>query len=926
VRLRAGARGLQRKARWRQRGIEPFKTEGYICVANKLRKMKNLGFALVFTLFSTIAGATEGMWIPSLLSAAQIGEMQSKGLKLSAEDIYSVNKGSLKDAIFQFGGGCTAEVISPEGLILTNHHCGYSQVQSHSSLEHDYLTDGFWAMTRAQELPNPGLTAMFVVRIEDVTDQVLMGANAGSISSADMEKRVQAIIQKATMATYYEAEVLPFNYGNAYFLIVTETYNDVRLVGAPPSSIGKYGHDTDNWIWPRHTGDFSMFRIYANKDNRPADYSPDNVPLKPRHFLPISMEGVKEGDFTMVYGFPGRTQQFLPSYAVDYILNYGNPAKIGMRDRSLAVINAAMKADKQVNIQYAAKQSRIANSWKKMIGESFGLNRVNAIAKKQEFEKEFNKLAMQQESHKPYRDVLEKMKMLYGQDRDLNLAYDYYVEFVFFGPEILRYVQSFQKLVDNYATMSDEERAKEVAQLKSNAEGYFKNYVASVDADIMRTQLEFFMKGVKADYIPAELSQGHTRVKGDAGLYVTNLYQLTQFMSKDRVDALLARVSSKTIKKIAADPAYKLSIALYGMLRGTLGPEHGKLTQQITNQLYMYVKGIRAMMPDRTYWYDANSTLRLTYGEVEGSSPMDGMRYEPFATLDGVLQKYKRGDYEYDLPAKLLDLHARRDYGPYAENGKLIVCFTGSNHTTGGNSGSPAINGEGHLIGLNFDRSWESTMSDVMYNPDICRNIMVDVRYVLFIVDKFAGAGHLLKEMVLVTPEYRKEQRDKAVSGRIEAVSARIRGNANSPDLLSERGNLYLELGMNTEALNDFEAAIRADKRYAAAYMGRGKAELANGNCEASVQTFTKAIEVDKSNPEAHFSKGLALFEKGDYKQAIGAFGQAIQLKPDHYKAYYNRGICQHLLGKIPEGCSDLDMAQKLGGNREEWIFESVCK
>lgn len=870
--------------------------------------------------------AKEGMWIPSLLNAAQIGEMQSLGMQLTAEDIYSVEHGSLKDAICQFGGGCTAEVISPEGLILTNHHCGYGRIQSHSSLEHDYLTDGFWAMSRKEELPNDGLTVTFVVSIQDVTKEVLAGKEEG-LTSAQIEKRITTIIHKETMGTYYEGKVLPFNYGNAYFLIVTETFKDVRLVGAPPSSIGKYGHDTDNWVWPRHTGDFSMFRIYADKNNNPAEYSADNVPYSPKHFLPVSLEGVKEGDFTMVYGFPGTTQQFLPSYAVDYILNHGNPAKIGMRDLSLSVINAAMKADKQVNIQYAAKQQGIANAWKKWIGESFGLNRVNALEKKKVFEYDYQRISNQNDSYKEFRNVLGEMQKVYQEDLDYHLAHDYYIEYIYRGPEIIRYAYGYRNLINGFVSMTEEERTTEIEKLRNGVEVYFKNYVQQVDRDIFVKLTEKFVASVLKDLLPADWLQQIESSKGGLTAYTDQLYNESIFASKEKCLAMLNNASAKSLKKIAAkDPAFLLANMLFDSYRANIAPVHGVNDQKIEQLLQLYVKGIRTMMPNRTYWYDANSTLRLTYGKVEGSSPMDGMKYEPFSTMEGVLQKYKPGDYEYDLPEKLVELAKKKDYGRYGQNGQLIVCFTGSNHTTGGNSGSPAINGEGYLVGLNFDRSWESTMSDVMYNADICRNIMVDIRYVLFIVDKFAGAGHLVDEMLLITPEYREKKRMDGLKVQLTGITDKIKAQVQNAELLAERGELYEQMDLMDDAMNDYEAALKIDKQHIRSLLGKGSVLIAKGECDAATQVLNNAVKIDKQVIRAQFLLGLACFEKGDYKLAVSAFTKAIELQKDHHKAYYNRGVCLHLLGKAEEGCNDLRMAQKLGGNQEEWIYKSVCE
>ncbi len=716
-------------------------------------RFKSLGITFLLIVTFPLANmAHEGMWIPSTLAKLVIGDMQDAGLRLTAEEIYSINQSSLKDAIVHFGGGCTASVISEDGLILTNHHCGYGQIQSHSSVEADYLKDGFWAMDRSQELPNEGLAATFVVRIEDVTKTMLKAA--GDLEGDELNQALAAQAKKlqdeAVAGTQYEAEVKPFFYGNEYYMIVTETYRDVRLVGAPPSSVGKFGGDTDNWMWPRHTGDFSLFRIYASPNNEPASYSEENVPFKADRHLAINMEGLEPGDFTMVFGFPGTTEQYLTSYAVDYVVNIENPAKIDMREASLNVIDAAMEASDKTRIQYAAKQSRISNAYKKWIGQSMGLERYDAIGTKKAHEEKFVQMARSTKGYEGMHSLMSDFEVLYTKSRDVKLARNYLIEMYYYGPEVIRFAQRFGKIAGTHEEFTDEELQVELNNLVAGVDGFYKDYDAQVDRDIFKALWPLFDAGcpeilssATADKYLADLE------KLDAN--VNKLYEDSFFDDKDElVDALDNKNPRKSVKAIVEDPLFQIGWQLLEAYRGGVQVGYGEYRNEEDAMMKVYLKNWMALMPLETYSPDANSTLRLTYGKMEGSEPVDGVEYQPYTTMDGIVSKYIPGDKEFDVPQKLLDLHANQDYGKYATDGELRVCFLGSNHTTGGNSGSPAIDANGNLVGLNFDRTWESTMSDIMFSEEICRNIMVDVKYVLFIVDKYAGAGHLVEEMDLI--------------------------------------------------------------------------------------------------------------------------------------------------------------------------------
>lgn len=694
--------------------------------------MRLIKFLLLFITFS-VSAQQGGMWIPSLLDGMNETEMANLGSMLTADDIYSVNKSSLKDAIGHFNGGCTTEVISPKGLILTNHHCGYSQIQSHSSLENDYIKNGFWAMNLDEELPNEGLFVEFIVRIEDVTNDVLAG-----VTDEMSEKEKQSIIDKNSnkVQTYYDKEpwqdskVKAFYKGNQYFLFITERFEDIRLVGAPPASIGKFGSDTDNWVFPRHTGDFSLFRIYADKNNRPAKYSADNVPYTPKHYLPISLDGIEEDDFTMVFGFPGRTNEYLPAVAIQHITQEYNPSNIAIREAALKVIDANMKANDEVRIKYASKQARIANAWKKWIGENLGIEKSNAIAERRAFEAEFTKALKDKNLESKYGNILPEFDQLYKDFAAINIKRRNFIEVFIVTNELmtmtLRAYQMEQAIKQNPDNF---EKAK--ARFASTLKSIHKNYDVNVDKGVFKNVMPFYTQKVDA-----------------------SIYDKTALTDLDEALKLLDGKPKDVLKKLNKDAAYKYAKPFIDEFYSTINPEFETKNAPITALEKQYMKALMEALPDARYFPDANSTMRVTYGKVKGYSPKDAVYYMPVSYLDGVIEKYVPGDYEFDVPQKLLDLYAAKDFGQYADtNGKVPVCFLGTNHTTGGNSGSPAIDANGNLIGLNFDRVWEGTMSDMNYDPEICRNIMVDARYVLFIIDKFAGAKHLIEEMELVHPK-----------------------------------------------------------------------------------------------------------------------------------------------------------------------------
>jgi len=698
--------------------------------------------------------ADEGMWIPSLLKQLNEADMQKNGLKLSAEDIYSINKSSLKDAIVHFGGGCTGEMISSEGLLLTNHHCGYGQIQSHSSVEKDYLTDGFWAKDRSQELLNPGLTATFIIRIEDVTNAVLNNVTtemSGSQRDVEIQTAVKSIIKEATSGSHYEAYIKPFYFGNEYYMFVTETFKDVRLVGAPPSSIGKFGGDTDNWMWPRHTGDFSLFRIYADANNKPAEYSADNKPYKPKHFLPISLKGIEENDFTMVFGFPGRTNQYLTSYGVDLTLNQGNPTKIYLRDIRLNIMEKEMKKSDIVRIKYSAKQASASNAYKKWKGESLGLKRLTTIEKKKKTEAELIKNSRNGNSTTDYQLLLQSYNTVYQKYKPLTRARDYYYEGAL-SIEILSLANGMKNLISKIESgkLSKEEQKKSIDTYLKHLEGFYKDYDKAIDKQIFATILKTYNDSVTEVYKPELLTQLSKKYKNDFAKYAEQVFNKSIFSEHEKLKKLVINLP-ESLAKIKKDPAFVLIDKITKKYETSVQPELVPLENQLAVYNREFVIGLRKYVTDKKYYPDANSTMRVAYGKVAGYEPKDGVYYLHYTTLEGIMEKEDKNIDEFVVSPKLKQLYEGKDYGQYADkNGEMRVAFCASNHTTGGNSGSPVINATGELIGTNFDRNWEGTMSDIMYDPEKVRNIVLDIRYTLFIIDKFAGAGYLINEMKLI--------------------------------------------------------------------------------------------------------------------------------------------------------------------------------
>ena len=708
--------------------------------------MKRLLLSLAIVLTSAMAFAGEGMWIPMLLQYNE-KEMQEMGMRITADDIYSINHSSLKDAIVLFGGGCTGEIVSDYGLLLTNHHCGYDYIQQHSSVEHDYLTDGFWAMDRSQELPCPGLTVIFLREMRDVTAQVLNEVTSEMTEAkrqATISENIKKIIAKVEKETKYKASVKPFFLGNEYYLLLNEEYTDVRLVGCPPSNIGKFGGDTDNWVWPRHTGDFSVFRVYAGKDGHPADYSAENVPYKPAKHLEISLKGADEGDFAFVFGYPARTSEYLPAIAVNQEANVIDPIAVDLRGKILDIYNTYQEKDKKVRIQYASKHAGLGNGWKKWMGVTEGINHFHGVEKKQAYEKDFMEWCNASRQRYPYIGLLNAFDKKYKELEPYRVAYTY-LSNAGLNIELIDFAGSFGRLSRVTKETPQEDIDDMVASLKNATKAFFKDYHQPIDEEVAKSMLTEYLKQ------PADFRPGFLNEIKDVDSYVNELFSKSMFVNEEKVNEFLDGFKASKVKKLQKDPAMKAYQSLIEFYRNDVNPKMAPINKAIDSLQRIYMKGQMVMEPERRFSPDANFTLRVTYGKVEGFKPQDGKTFRHFTTLEGIMEKENPDIYDYVVEPKLKELYNNKDYGRYADkDGTMHVAFTASVHTTGGNSGSPILNADGRLLGLNFDRCWEGTMSDLVYDPDICRNISVDIRYVLFIIDKFAGAKNLIAEMDIV--------------------------------------------------------------------------------------------------------------------------------------------------------------------------------
>ncbi len=707
-----------------------------------------IGFILVFSLSTK---ADEGMWLLDMLETLNMGKMTEMGLELTAEEIYSINNSSMKDAIVIFGGGCTGEIVSDQGLLLTNHHCGYGRIQAHSSTEHNYLKDGFWAMSKEEELSNPGLGVTFLIRLEDVSARINDSLNL-EMSEEERDAIIESISEKieteATEDNHYTARVRSYFGGNNFYLLVYETYNDVRLVGAPPSSIGKFGHDTDNWEWPRHTGDYSVFRVYMSPDGKPAEYSEENIPLKPRHFLPVSIKGVEKGDYAMILGYPGGTQRYMTSFGIDKELKITHPNRIKIRGARQEILWADMLADEKVMIQYASKYSGSSNYWKFSIGQKQGLERLNIKGKKQEIEKKFTSWVNADDARKEkYGEALILIEASIKDAKAYDDVNQYIIECLFMGSEAIGFAIRTQQFHAQLESEDQEGIEKAVEAQKTGAEKFYKNYNAPTDLKVNKVMLKMFAEDVPAKFQPDFFNTISSKYKGDFNKYIDKMFAKSVFTDEARFNAFLENPSLKVLDK---DLVYQAAVSSYNKYIELMGK-----SAEDSDNLYkgrrLYIAGLREMDPEMVLYPDANFSMRLSYGSVDGYQPKDAVYYNYFTTLEGVMEKEDPDNYEFIVDEKLKDAYKTKDYGVYGKDGEMHVCFLTNNDITGGNSGSPVINAKGELIGLAFDGNWEAMSGDITFEPELQRTISVDIRYVLFVMDKLYGAGHLVEEMDIRT-------------------------------------------------------------------------------------------------------------------------------------------------------------------------------
>ena len=712
-------------------------------------KKTTLVLLVLLTALTFKSRADEGMWLPLFIQRLNYVDMQKEGLHLTAEEIYSINHSSLKDAIIIFGGGCTGEIVSANGLIFTNHHCGYGSIQSHSTVEHDYLSDGFWATSIKEELPTPGLRASFLVSIQDVSTAVLEGVTSAMTETERAGKILEnskKIETANTKGTQYEARTVSFFNGNEYYLFLYEVYKDVRLVGAPPSSIGKFGADTDNWMWPRHTGDFSVFRVYANSDNKPAEYSADNVPMKSKQFLPVSIKEKKIGDYEMIMGYPGRTDRYATSYTIKWALEKNNPMVVKIRTKKLDILREDMAANAEVRIKYASKYAGSSNYWKFYIGQNKGLKKLDVYDRKKELEEQFVKWVASDNNRKAkYGDALSLIANAYDTINKYEAAVRYNSEAIMQGFEIVAFSRSFNKLADELAKPKPDQQVVQTLtkQVAEASDRYFKNYNMPTDVKMLSAMLQLYYNDVPKDMQPAYLEKIHSKYKGNFDAYANYVFSKTIFSSKAKVDIFLADPKLKTLQK---DPAFMLQKS-FTANADIIDNRVKSSNELLAKGRRLFVQGLREMQSDKVFYPDANSTMRLTYGQVLDYSPADAVDYNYVTTLDGVMAKEDPSNPEFVVPAKLKELYKAKDYGRYGENGKMIVGFITNNDITGGNSGSPVLNGKGELTGLAFDGNWEAMSGNYAFEPKLQRTICVDIRYVLFIIDKYAGATNLIKEL-----------------------------------------------------------------------------------------------------------------------------------------------------------------------------------
>lgn len=705
-----------------------------------MNKLLNITVLILLSAFSVLAQKNGGMWLPTELNEQ---EMKDLGLKISVKDIFDTTRPSIKDAIVQFGGGCTGEVISPQGLVLTNHHCGYEYIQYHSSVDNDLLKNGFWAKSRQHELPNEDLSVTFVVDITDITDKILAGVDGLSHEEAQkaIDDNIKRFQKETPRESYQHIVVKPMYDGNKYYAFLSETYNDVRLVAAPPQSIGKFGADTDNWKYPRHTGDFSIFRIYADKNNRPAPYSPDNVPFKPKYYLPISIKELKEGDFTFIFGYPGRTSEYLPAAAIEQIITHTDPTRIAIRDITLKILDEKMRQDHATRIKYASKYAIISNAWKKWQGELKGLKRSNAVQKRREYEGKLKAL------NPDIVKILSEMERLYDEQNKYVRTNTLWGE-LFRNSETLYLSSLYHKILklNSQGELTEDNKL----EIKNRIKAIYRDFDPTLDLKVTAGIFEYYTRNTPKEFLANDFAR-YTDTNTSLPLFHKWATKSVVVNNDTTLLDALFRDNRTLVAKIRNDKFVDMYSRFLQVYNDNCLDNNKKIQNRLNDLQKRYMALQMTTDKDKVFFPDANFTLRVSYGQIRGSEPADAIEYKYQTTLDGVIEKYIPDDYEFDVPKKLLDLYHKRDFGRYANSqGKIPVAFTATNHTTGGNSGSPTIDANGNLIGLNFDRQWEGTMSDIYFDPQLCRNIMVDIHYILFIIDKFADSKWLLRELTII--------------------------------------------------------------------------------------------------------------------------------------------------------------------------------